>query len=81
MERLVTFDITQYYLSSVIDIWTVSVGDHWDLKFKSLLRLMPLTTPVSYIPYETLYSINLDLDLECRFPMMLTNTEKYVEKE
>ena len=40
---------------------------------------MPLTTPVSNIPYERLYTSNLDLDLECRFPMMLTNTEKYVE--
>ena len=42
---------------------------------------MPLTTPVSYIPYERLYSIGLDLDLECRFPMVLTNTEKYVVME
>ena len=42
---------------------------------------MPFTTPVSHIPYERLYSINLDLDLECRFNMMLTNTEKYVEME
>ena len=30
MERLVTFDITQYYLSSVIDIWNVPkhISDH-----------------------------------------------------
>lgn len=40
--ELVTFDITQYYLRSVIQIWTISVGNHWDL---SLLRLMPPTTP------------------------------------
>ena len=42
---------------------------------------MPLATPVSYIPHERLYSINSDLDLECRFPMMSPNTEKYVEME
>ena len=28
---------------------------------------MPPTTPVSYIAYERLYSINLDLDLEMSF--------------
>lgn len=59
--ELVTFDITQYYLRSVIQIWTISVGNHWDL---SLLRLMPPTTPVSYIASERLHSYNLDLDLD-----------------
>ena len=64
-----TFDITQYYLSSVIQIWSVSFRHHLDFKFKSLLRLMPLTIPVSNIPYGRLYNINLDLDLDLDLEM------------